>query len=66
MGGVVSESEAADDPDRIGIGEAARMLEVGPDQVRAMVEEGLLTAAGPESAHWLSRAEVLAARNLGG
>ncbi len=53
----------------VGIEAAALLLEVGPDQVRAMAEEGLLTPiTSIDDAEELrfSRAEVLAARNLGG
>ena len=55
--------------DEVGIETAALLLEVGPEQVRAMAEEGLLTPITPiDDAAELrfSRAEVLAARNLGG
>lgn len=55
--------DPAGDRDLIGIEEAARQLEVGPAQVQAMIDEGLLTPVGEGR---LSRAEVLAARNLGG
>jgi len=53
----------------IGIDQAARLLEVGHEQVRAMADEGLLTplaAFGEAEDLRFSRAEVLAARNLGG
>lgn len=49
----------------VGPEEAARLLEVGPAQVQAMIDEGLLTPVGdgePRS----RRAEVLAVRGLGG
>lgn len=51
--------------DTVEADEAARLLEVGAEQVRAMVEEGLLTPLGREPVRF-SRAEVLALRNLGG
>ena len=54
--------------EEIGIDAAAQLLEVGPDQVRAMADEGLLTpmtTIGSEELRF-SRAEVLAARNIGG
>lgn len=65
---MVDES-AGDLGDEVGIEAAARMLEVAPEQVRAMADEGLLTPVKPiddAGELWFSRAEVLAARNLGG
>ena len=56
----------AGQPDDIGIEEAARLLETGAEQVRAMLDEGLLTPCEGTEGVRVSRAEVLAARNLGG
>jgi hypothetical protein len=56
----------AAEPDDIGIEEAARLLETGVDQVKAMLDEGMLTPCEGTEDVRVSRAEVLAARNIGG
>jgi hypothetical protein len=58
--------EGGGEPDDIGIEEAARLLETGAEQVRAMLDEGLLTPCPGTPDLRVSRAEVLAARNIGG
>jgi len=53
--------------DEVSVVEAARLLTVPPEQVAAMVEEGLLTAEGAGAGEMrLRRSEVMAARQLGG
>jgi hypothetical protein len=52
--------------DLIGVEEASRMLEVAPDRVQVMVEEGLLTPAEGGDGNQFLRAEVLAVREIGG
>ena len=54
-----------DTQDAISLTEAAQLLEVSPDRIAVMVDEGLLTP-GPDAANPYSRAETLALRNLGG
>jgi hypothetical protein len=49
----------------IGVDEASALLEVTPDRVEVMVSEGLLTPAIGGELRFV-RAEVLAARELGG
>jgi hypothetical protein len=49
----------------IGVDEASTLLEVTPDRVEVMVEEGLLSPVG-DGPRRFRRAEVLAARELGG
>jgi len=49
----------------IGTDEASALLEVAADRVEVMVEEGILTPVG-EGERRFRRAEVLAARELGG
>ena len=51
--------------DLIGVEEASALLEVTADRVEVMVEEGLLTPVGTGERRF-RRAEVLAARELGG
>jgi hypothetical protein len=59
-------TSAAGAPDElIGVEEASALLEVVPDRIEVMVSEGLLTPVG-EGALQFRRAEVLAARELGG
>lgn len=55
-----------DDDRWVDLEEAARILEAGPGQVQAMIEEGLLTVSGDHIGPRLLRAEVLALRELGG
>jgi hypothetical protein len=45
--------------------EASALLEVPPDRVDVLVEEGLLTAFGDGEARRFRRSEVLAVRDLG-
>jgi hypothetical protein len=53
--------------DQIDLEEASVILEVTPDRVQAMVEEGLLpTAGGTGTGMRFERAEVLAVRQMGG
>jgi hypothetical protein len=52
--------------DLIGVEEASRMLEVAPDRVQVMVDEGLLTPAESGDGKQFLRAEVLAVREIGG
>ncbi len=48
------------------VDDAAAVLEVTPEQVRAMAEQDLLPVQGAPEALRFRRADVLAARNLGG
>lgn len=50
----------------VGEAEAIRLLEVAPDRLAAMVEEGLLTPVGEGPERRFRREEVLAVRELGG
>ena len=50
----------------VGLDKAAELLDVGPDQVRAMIDEGLLTPLSGYDEPTFDHAEVVAARNLGG
>jgi hypothetical protein len=49
----------------VGIDEASALLEVTPDRIEVMVAEGMLTPVGDGELRF-ARAEVLAARELGG
>jgi hypothetical protein len=51
--------------DLIGVDEASALLEVTADRVAVMEQEGLLTAVA-DGERRFRRAEVLAARELGG
>ena len=51
--------------DVVGVAEASRILEVAPDRIEVMVAEGMLTPLG-DGELTFARAEVLAARELGG
>ena len=56
-----------DQPDEIiSIGEAARLLDAGEEQVRAMVDQGLLSPVGDGDGPRFRRSEVLAAAEMGG
>jgi hypothetical protein len=55
-----------DDDRWVDLDEAARILETGPGQVQAMIEEGLLAVTGDHGEPRFLRAEVLALRELGG
>lgn len=50
----------------VGREEALRLLEVGEEQLRVMIDDGLLTPVGELGNERFSRAKVLAARELGG
>lgn len=54
--------------DEIGIEEAAELLEVPVEQVRVLVDQDVLEAVGssPDDQPRFVRAEVLAARQMGG
>lgn len=53
--------------DLIGIEEAAALLDEPAEQVRTMLEEGMLTAVGDADGEpRVRRAEVLAVRQMGG
>jgi hypothetical protein len=61
------EDDQAEDPaELIDAGEAARLLEVAPDRVQVMVDEGLLTPADDGVGVLFMRSEVEAIRLLGG
>ena len=51
--------------DMVDAREASALLEVPPDRVDVLVEEGLLTAFGDGEARRFRRSEVLAVRDLG-
>lgn len=52
--------------DLIDLDEAARLLEVTPDRIMVMVEEGLLEPIGGSGETRFGRGEVEALRELGG
>jgi hypothetical protein len=64
--GAPSGADVPSDADLIDAAQAAHLLEVGPAQVEAMVEEGLLTPVGSGAERRFRRDEVLAVRQLGG
>jgi len=66
VGDATSGTLAATGADLVSLAEAARLLTVQPAQVVAMVEEGMLMADGVGEEMRLQRAEVMAARQLGG
>jgi DNA-binding transcriptional MerR regulator len=51
--------------DLIDAAEASALLEVSPDRVDVLVEEGLLTPVGDGEQRQFRRSEVLAVRDLG-
>ena len=51
--------------DLIDAAEASALLEVAPDRVDVLVEEGLLTPIGDGDQRRFRRSEVLAVRDLG-
>jgi hypothetical protein len=55
-----------DGHDLVGVDEAARMLEVTPDRILVLVEEGLLEPIGDADEPRFGRGEVEALRELGG
>ena len=57
---------SADLPDLVDLEEAARLLEVSPDRVMVLVEEGLLDAVTDAGDLRFDRGEVVALRELGG
>lgn len=57
--------ETGDDNELMELAEASRALEVTPDRVEAMVQEGLLTPVGEGPDRRFRRSEVLAVRQLG-
>ena len=59
-------SDANDATDLVGVEEAARLLEVTPDRVQVMVDEGMLLPAGGPGEPRFRRDEVIALRELGG
>jgi hypothetical protein len=50
----------------VGVEEAAHLLEVTPDRVQVMVDEGLLVPADGPGEPRFPRGEVIALRELGG
>ena len=61
----MTETRSGAPDDLIGVDEASALLEVTPDRVAVMVEEGLLTPVGDGDRRF-RRGEVLAVRELGG
>ena len=60
-------SQAPFDPAQlVGIAEASELLEVTPDRVQVMVDEGLLVPAEGDGELRFPRGEVIALRELGG
>jgi hypothetical protein len=55
-----------EDHDLIDVGEAAQLLEVTPDRIMVLVEEGLLEPIGDSDEPRFGRGEVEALRELGG
>jgi hypothetical protein len=62
MGG----SEGEHSSELIGVEETCALLEVTPDRIQVMVEDGLLTPVGGPGEPRFYRGEVVAARELGG
>ena len=57
---------SADLPDLVDLEEAARLLEVSPDRVMVLVQDGLLDAVTEAGDLRFDRGEVVALRELGG
>ena len=57
---------SADLPDLVDLEEAARLLEVSPDRVMVLVQDGLLDAVTDAGDLRFDRGEVVALRELGG
>lgn len=55
-----------EDKDLIDVDEAAHLLEVTPDRIMVLVEEGLLEPIGDNDEPRFGRGEVEALRELGG
>jgi hypothetical protein len=55
-----------DPAELVGVEEAARLLEVAPDRVQVMVDEGLLVPEDGPGELRFPRGEVIALRELGG
>jgi hypothetical protein len=62
----MAEPQEGDLSELIGIQVASAILEVPVEQVRTMADQGMLTPSGPSDAPQFVRAEVIAARELGG
>jgi len=63
----MTDPQAGAEGDLIGLEEASELLEVPVEQVRVMVEDAMLTPADPDASEpQFLRAEVVAARQLGG
>ena len=62
----MSDAQTGDPNELIDADEASRLLEVTPDRIHAMVDEGMLTPAGDGDDLRFSRGEVIAARMQGG
>jgi hypothetical protein len=60
------EIQSGEPNELLSIEEAARLLEVVPDRINIMIEEGLLVPADTAGEPRFPRGEVLAARELGG
>jgi len=62
----IANGEATVADDLIDADEACELLEVAPDRLDAMIEEGLLTRTTGADGDRFSRSEVMALRQLGG
>lgn len=64
---MMTDPQAGEPDDLIGLDEASALLEVPVEQVRAMADQGLITPSGSSAdAPEFLRGEVIAARELGG
>ena len=62
-----SNSPQAGDPDELlGLDAASELLGVPVEQVRAMADQGIITTLGGSEGPGFRRAELIAARELGG
>ena len=61
-----NDPQAGDPDELLGIDEASALLDVPPDQVRAMSDQGVITAHDGAEGPRFRRAELIAARELGG
>ena len=58
--------QTGDPHDILGLDEASELLGVPVEQVRAMADQGLITSQDTDDGPGFQRAELIAARDLGG
>jgi len=61
----MTNQEPAGPDDLLDAAEASALMEVPPDRIDVLVEEGLLTPVGDSAERRFRRSEVLAVRDLG-